>query len=364
MHEAQSFPTTVLTTETAIAQSEQTYPRVDVVIPHYNGAEILLGCLSTLTRTTYPNFSITIVDNGSTDESLTLAKAQHPTIQVLRAGTNLGYAGGCNFGFERTTGKYVVFLNNDTEQEPNWLSELVSIAEQNERIASLQPKLLSIQARNRGERVFDYAGAAGGMIDKLGYPYCLGRILDRLETDNGQYDTSVPIFWVSGAAMFARRSALERVGLFDEDFFAHMEEIDLCWRLWKAGFLLYSAPKSIVYHYGGATLSQTNPKKVYLNHRNNVMMITKNADAIRLYLILPLRLLLEFLSMLFYLKSKRPDASRATFDALIWNAKHFFNHLKKRRNAARLCKRSDAEVFKACGAKNAVVLQAILGKQL
>ncbi|MFQ3607532.1 MAG: glycosyltransferase family 2 protein [Chloroherpetonaceae bacterium] len=363
MHKAHSFPTTVLTTEIATAQSEPTYPSVDVVIPHFNGAEILLGCLSTLTRTTYPNFSITIVDNGSTDESLTLAKAQYPTIQVLHTGANLGYAGGCNFGFERTTGKYVVFLNNDTEQEPTWLSELVSIAEQDERIASLQPKLLSIQARNRGERIFDYAGAAGGMIDKLGYPYCLGRILDRLEIDYGQYDMSKPIFWVSGAAMFARRSALETVGVFDEAFFAHMEEIDLCWRLWKAGFLLYSAPKSIVYHYGGATLSQTNPRKVYLNHRNNVIMLTKNADAIRLYLILPLRLVLELLSMLFYLKSKRPEASRAAFDALVWNARHFFNHLKKRRHSACLRKRSDAEIFKICNAETAVVLQAILGKR-
>jgi GT2 family glycosyltransferase len=359
MNKAQPF----LSTVTASEPLAQSYPKVDVVIPHYNGAAILLGCLSTLTRTTYPNFLITVVDNGSTDESLALAKAQYPMIQVLQTGKNLGYAGGCNFGFERTEGKYVVFLNNDTEQEPTWLSELVSIAEQDERIASLQPKLLSIQARNRGERVFDYAGAAGGMIDKLGYPYCLGRILDRMETDNGQYDASTPIFWVSGAAMFARRSALERVGVFDEDFFAHMEEIDLCWRLWKAGFLLYSAPSSVVYHYGGATLSQTNPRKVYLNHRNNVIMLTKNADTIRLYLILPLRFLLELLSMLFYLKSKRFDASRATFDAFIWNAKHFFNHLKKRRTTAHLRKRSDADVFKICGAKNAVVLQALLRTQ-
>lgn len=357
MNEAQPF----LTTELVTTASKQTYPKVDVVIPHHNGAEILLGCLSTLTRTTYPNFSITIVDNGTTDESLRLAQDQYPMIQVLHSGKNLGYAGGCNFGFERTTGKYIVFLNNDTEQEPTWLSELVSIAEQDERIASLQPKLLSIQARNRGERIFDYAGAAGGMIDKLGYPYCLGRILDRVEIDHGQYDVSKPIFWASGAAMFVRRSALETVGVFDEDFFAHMEEIDLCWRLWKAGFLIYSAPTSVVYHYGGATLSQTNPRKVYLNHRNNVMMLTKNADAIRLYLILPLRFLLELLSMLFYLKSKRLDASRAAFDALLWNAKHFFSHLKKRRHVAQLRKRSDADVFKICGAKNAALLQAMLG---
>ncbi len=354
MNEASSFANT----EKAV----KIYPQVDIIIPHYNGAEILLGCLSTLSKTTYPNFLITIVDNGSTDDSLALAKVQYPTIQVLHTGRNLGYAGGCNFGFEHTSGKYVVFLNNDTEQEPNWLSELVSTAEQDERIASLQPKLLSIQARNRGERIFDYAGAAGGMMDKLGYPYCLGRILDRVEKDDGQYDNPVPIFWVSGAAMFVRRSALETVGLFDEDFFAHMEEIDLCWRLWKAGFWLYSAPTSVVYHYGGATLSQTNPRKVYLNHRNNVMMLTKNADAIRLYLVLPLRLFLELLSMLFYLKSKRADASRATFKALLWNGKHFFNHLKKRHRVAKLRRRRDAEIFKICRAQTAAVLQAILGK--
>jgi|YNPBryulayer2012_1023412.scaffolds.fasta_scaffold01113_3 GT2 family glycosyltransferase len=350
MNKAQSFQT-----------SQSQYPAVDVIIPHFNGTEILLGCLSTLTKTTYPNFLITIVDNGSTDNSLELAKAHYPMIQILHTGKNLGYAGGCNFGFEHTTGKYVVFLNNDTEQEPNWLSELVATAEQNDLIAGLQPKLLSIQARNRGERRFDYAGGAGGMMDKLGYPYCLGRVLDKLEQDCGQYDQSVPIFWVSGAAMFARRSALEIVGRFDEDFFAHMEEIDLCWRLWKAGYLLYSVPTSVVYHYGGATLSQTNPRKVYLNHRNNVMMLTKNADTMRLYLLLLLRLLLELLSMIFYLKSKRADASKAVFDALIWNITHFFHHLKKRRTLAKLRKRSDCEVFKVCRSETAVVLKAIFG---
>jgi GT2 family glycosyltransferase len=352
MNEAQSFQTS----------QSQAYPTVDVIVPHFNGTEILLGCLSTLTKTTYPNFLITIVDNGSTDNSLDLAKAQYPMIQILHTGKNLGYAGGCNFGFERTQGKYVVFLNNDTEQEPNWLSELVTLAEQNEHIAGLQPKLLSIQARNRRERVFDYAGAAGGMMDKLGYPYCLGRILDRMEKDTGQYDQSVPIFWVSGAAMFARRSALETVGLFDEDFFAHMEEIDLCWRLWKAGYWLYSAPTSVVYHYGGATLSQTNPRKVYLNHRNNVMMLTKNADTLRLYFILSLRFLLELLSMIFYLKSQRADASKAVFDALTWNITHFFHHLKKRRTTAHLRKRRDRDIFKICRSETAVVLQAILSK--
>ncbi len=337
----------------------QRFPTVDVIIPHFNGTDILLGCLSTLTQTTYPNFLITIVDNGSTDNSLELAKAHYPMVQILHTGRNLGYAGGCNFGFERTHGKYVVFLNNDTEQEPNWLSELVAIAEQNEQIAGLQPKLLSIQARYRGERVFDYAGGAGGMMDKLGYPYCLGRVFDRLEKDCGQYDQPVPIFWVSGAAMFVRRSALEAVGLFDEDFFAHMEEIDLCWRLWKAGYWLYSAPSSVVYHYGGATLSQTHPRKVYLNHRNNVMALTKNADTIRLSLLLLTRLMLELLAMIFYLKSKRVDASRAVLDALIWNMKHFFQHLKKRRALGLLRKRSDREVFKICRSKCAIVFQAL-----
>ncbi|MCS6989900.1 MAG: glycosyltransferase family 2 protein [Chloroherpetonaceae bacterium] len=344
-------------------QGNEAYPKVDIIIPHHNGTDILLGCLSTLSKTTYPNFLVTIVDNGTTDESLALAQARFPSIQILRAGRNLGYAGGCNFGFERTSGKYVVFLNNDTEQEPNWLSELVALAETDEEIASLQPKLLSIQARNRGEKVFDYAGAAGGMMDKLGYPYCLGRVLDEVETDCGQYDKSAPIFWTSGAAMFARRSALEKVGTFDEDFFAHMEEIDLCWRLWKAGFWLRSAPKSIVYHYGGATLSQANPRKAYLNHRNNVMMLTKNADAWRLYWLLPLRFGLELAAILFYLKSKRPDVAKAALDALVWNVKHFIAHLKKRRALAPLRKRSDGEIFKRCRSETAIALKTMLTKK-
>lgn len=342
---------------------DDAHPKVDIIIPHYNGTEILLGCLSTLSKTTYPNYLVTIVDNGTTDESLSLAKARFPSIQVLKAGRNLGYAGGCNFGFERTTGKYAVFLNNDTEQEPNWLSELVAIAESDERIASLQPKMLSIQARRRGEKIFDYAGAAGGMMDKLGYPYCLGRILDKTEADRGQYDASAPIFWASGAAMFVRRSALEKVGLFDEDFFAHMEEIDLCWRLWKAGYWLYSAPKSVVYHYGGATLAHQHPRKVYLNHRNNVMMLTKNADAWRLYWLLPLRFGLEVAATLFYLKSKRPDAAKATLAALAWNVGHLFAHLAKRRALAQWRKRSDGEIFKLCRSETALALKTMLGKK-
>lgn len=320
-------------------------PLVDIIIPHYNGVQILDQCLLTLEKTTYPNYRVTIVDNGTTDESLRLATSKYKWIEVVSPGENLGYAGGCNFGFWKTHGKYVVFLNNDTEQEPDWLLKLVEFAETDEKIGALQPKILSIQARNRGERVFDYAGAAGGLIDNLGYPYSRGRVFDTLEQDRGQYDDIREIFWASGTAMFMRRSVGESIGVFDEDFFAHMEEIDLCWRMLLAGYKVYAVPQSVIYHYGGATLPMGNPRKVYLNHRNNLVMLIKNRAFSRLVLTLPIRIALEVASMLYYQKKQGKELSMTVLRALGWNMKHVRNTWGKRRQVQALRKRSDREIF-------------------
>ncbi|NTV46506.1 MAG: glycosyltransferase family 2 protein, partial [Chlorobiales bacterium] len=323
----------------------QAWPLVDVIIPHYNGVHILDKCLATLEKTTYPNYQVTIVDNGTTDESLHLATRKYKWVKVVSPGENLGYAGGCNYGFGKTAGKYVVFLNNDTEQEPDWLLKLVEFAETDDQIGALQPKILSIQARDRGERVFDYAGAAGGLIDNLGYPYSRGRVFDTLEEDRGQYDTISEIFWASGTAMFMRRSVGDAVGLFDEDFFAHMEEIDLCWRMLLAGYKVYAVPQSVVYHYGGATLAMGNPRKVYLNHRNNIVMLIKNRALTRLMLNLPVRVTLEVASMLYYQKKQGKEFSMTVLRALGWNMKHVRNTWVKRRQVQALRKKSDRQIF-------------------
>ncbi|MDW8467217.1 MAG: glycosyltransferase family 2 protein [Chloroherpetonaceae bacterium] len=252
----------------------------------------------------------------------------------MSAGRNLGYAGGCNFGFRHTEGKYVIFLNNDTEQEPDWIEHLVEVAESDERIAALQPKLRSMQAKLRGEKVFDYAGAAGGMLDMLGYPYALGRVFNAVEPDHGQYDESRDIFWASGAAMMVRRKAIEQVGAFDDDFFAHMEEIDLCWRLKIAGYRIVSVPKAVVYHYGGATLAAGNPRKIYLNHRNNLMMIIKNASWSRLLWLLPVRVLLELAALIYY-QRYASEYVRYVWRALWWNVQHFIKNIAKRSSRAK-----------------------------
>ncbi|ACF14973.1 glycosyl transferase family 2 [Chloroherpeton thalassium ATCC 35110] len=320
-------------------------PKVDIIIPHYNGWQILDGCLASLEMQTYPNVHVSLVDNGTTDGSMTCAKEKYPWANILTSAENLGYAGGCNYGFKLTDGKYVVFLNNDTEHEPDWIEQLVGHAEQHEKIAALQPKILSIQARNKGERVFDYAGAAGGLIDGLGYPYAMGRVFGTLEKDMGQYDVPYPIFWASGTAMFARRAALEQVGLFDDDFFAHMEEIDLCWRLLLHGYEVYSEPKAIVYHYGGATLKEGSPKKVYLNHRNNLMMIIKNRAFGRLLWILPMRMFLELVSTLFYYKKYGSEYSWTVLRALLWNIQNLGNVWRKRVMTQKLRVKSDGEIF-------------------
>ncbi len=336
------------TTHIQTALPSAGYPSVDVIIPHFNGVEILDKCLAALERTTYPNFTITIVDNGTIDESLKLASEKYKRIRIIGAGKNLGYAGGCNFGFAKTRGKYVVFLNNDTEQAPDWLETLVSVAESDETIAAVQPKLLSIQARERGERVFDYAGGAGGMLDALCYPYALGRVFNQTETDDGRYDTATEIFWASGAAMLARRSAIDRVGGFDDDFFAHMEEIDLCWRFWIAGYKVYAAPKSVVYHYGGATLAAGNPRKIYLNHRNNLMMIVKNSSLLRLLYLLPIRVMLELASLAYYRKHGS-EYTAYVVNALVWNVRNFFKTFAKRRAVQQLRRRRDRDIFKNAG---------------
>lgn len=332
-------------------------PAVDVIIPHFNGVEILDKCLASLEKTTYPNLSVIIVDNGTVDESLKLASEKYKRIKIFSAGKNLGYAGGCNFGFQRTRGKYVVFLNNDTEQEPDWLERLVEAAEKDERVAALQPKLLSMQAKLRGEKVFDYAGAAGGMLDALGYPYARGRIFNSVEVDKGQYDTLAEIFWASGAAMMVRRSVVEELGAFDDDFFAHMEEIDLCWRMKLAGHRILCVPDAVVYHYGGATLAAGNPRKIYLNHRNNLMMIIKNASLGRLLWLLPARIALELASLLYY-KLYAGDYVRYAWRALWWNAQNFAKTLAKRRAIQAMRKRSDKEIFKDSG--GFVVLKKVM----
>ncbi len=250
---------------------------------------ILRRCLIALKQTQYPSCEVMVVDNGSTDGSIPMVKSEFPDVQIVSSPVNLGFAGGCNLGIQTANSPYIVLLNNDAEVTPDWLTPLIEVAESDSKIASVQSKILSLDDHS----LFDYSGAAGGEMDLFGYPFCWGRLFNTVEEDTGQYDSIRPIFWATGAVKLFRKSALDQVGLLDETFFAHMEEIDLDWRLHLAGYKVYYTPFSVVYHQTGGTLSAERLQKMVLNHRNNLMMILKNYQLGTLLWLFPLRLMLE-----------------------------------------------------------------------
>lgn len=267
---------------------------VTIIIPHSNGEAILFRCLSSLQKTRYIRFTTLLVNNASTDRSIPMVLQKFPWVKILHSPVNLGYAGGCNLGIRHVSTPYVGVLNNDTEVTPDWLWPLVQLLEKDKTIAGVQPKLLSLFDPTR----FDYAGACGGEIDIFGYPFARGRIFNTVEKDQGQYDSVSDIFWATGAATVFRRSALDEVGFFDESFFAHMEEIDLNWRLHRAGYRICVVPEAIVYHAGGGTLSEIHFRKMVLNHCNSMIMLFKNLSLPSLLWIFSLRLIFEFLAFL------------------------------------------------------------------
>jgi GT2 family glycosyltransferase len=238
----------------------------------------------------YRDFSVLIVDNGSLDGSMSMVRRDFTDVRILESEWNRGYAGGCNYGIRHTESPFIVLLNNDTEVTPEWLGPMIRLMEEDPGVAAIQPKIRSVQDRT----LFDYCGAAGGEIDIFGYPFARGRLFNYIEEDEGQYD-HLPrdIFWASGAAILLRRSALQKIGLFEESFFAHMEEIDLCWRLILAGFRVCIEPKSLVFHQTGGTLAQERLAKMVFNHRNSLLTVLRNYSVGTLIWLFPIRLLLE-----------------------------------------------------------------------
>jgi GT2 family glycosyltransferase len=225
--------------------------------------------------TDYPNFEIVLADNRSTDGSAAWVATEFPSVKIVRHPENWLFARGNNAAVPHATGEYIVLLNNDVEVPPGWLRPLVDVMERNPDVGAVQPKLLQYDDRDR----FEYAGAAGGFLDRLGYPFTRGRVVDTMERDRGQYDDARDVFWATGAALCLRRTAFEAVGGLDERFEMHMEEIDLCWRLHRQGYRVRVEPSSTVYHIGGASLPQGNPRKTYYNFRNSLLMLYKNLPA-------------------------------------------------------------------------------------
>jgi GT2 family glycosyltransferase len=242
--------------------------------------------------TRYARLEIVVADNASTDDSVAFLQARYPSVTVILLPQNFGFAKGYNEALQQVAADYYVLLNSDVEVQPDWVQPVIDLMEADTRIGACQPKILMEQHRN----LFEYAGAAGGWIDFLGYPFARGRIFDTCEADKGQYDAVQPVFWASGAAMFVRASVYHACDGLDEYFFAHMEEIDLCWRIQLAGHRVMVCPQSVVYHVGGGTLPKGNERKVYLNFRNNLIMLWKNLPGAQLAWKLPLRFALDAVS--------------------------------------------------------------------
>tara|TARA_B100000900_G_C20592710_1_gene722198 strand:+ start:1972 stop:2988 length:1017 start_codon:yes stop_codon:yes gene_type:complete len=262
--------------------------KIAIVILNWNGKELLELFLPKLIKFSDES-KVFVVDNNSTDNSIEFLNTHYSNIDVIKNKSNLGYAQGYNVALQKIKADYYVLINSDIEVTKDWLKPLINIMDSDTQIAACQPKVLSFN----DSKYFEYAGASGGFIDILGYPFCRGRIFNHLERDSLQYNDSIEIFWATGACLFIRSSSFWEVGGFDNDFFAHQEEIDLCWRLKNKSYKIMVEPKSKVLHVGGATLEKSSPKKTYLNFRNNLYMLFKNLKLIQLLFIIPIRLILD-----------------------------------------------------------------------
>lgn len=241
---------------------------------------------------TYSNYEVIVADNASTDDSLSFLRATFPEVTILQMPVNYGFARGYNEALKQVIAKYYILLNSDVEVKQGWIEPVITLMEGDTRIGACQPKILMFGDKS----LFEYAGAAGGWIDFLGYPFARGRIFDYCEQDNGQYDSNERVFWASGAAMFVRADLYHDLKGLDEYFFAHQEEIDFCWRLQLAGYQVMACPASVVYHVGGGTLPKGNERKVFLNFRNNMIMLAKNLPVGQRAWKIPLRILLDIIS--------------------------------------------------------------------
>jgi len=261
---------------------------IAIVILNWNGSKLLEQFLPSIVKYS-PEATIYVADNASTDDSIAVVKTNFPKVKIIKNENNLGFAGGYNEALKRVDAEVYALVNSDVEVTENWLKPIIETFTKEPQTAIIQPKILDY----KNKEYFEYAGAAGGFIDKYGYPFCRGRIFETIEKDKGQYNDDCAIFWASGACFFIRSAVHKDLNGFDADFFAHQEEIDLCWRAINKGYTIKYNSKSVVFHVGGATLQQGNPKKTYLNFRNSLLMLVKNLPKSSLYAILFLRMILD-----------------------------------------------------------------------
>ena len=323
--------------------------RLSVVILNWNGRRHLERYLPSVVAHTEGDAEVVVADNGSTDDSLQWLRLNYPDVRVIRLDRNYGFAGGYNRALREVASEYVLLLNSDVEVTAGWWQPLVEVLDTESDVAAVAPKLLADMERTK----FEYAGASGGFIDYLGYPFCRGRILSNVEEDRGQYDNRRDIFWASGAAMCCRRELFESLGGFDEDFFAHMEEIDLQWRMQLAGWRIVVEPKSVVYHLGGGTLPASS-RKIFLNHRNNLAMLFKCASPMQRAVVAVVRPATDMLEAFVNLVTLHPQRAwaivRAWGEFIAWHGA-----LSRKRKAVVRTKKVD-NIY-----RNSIVLRYIFG---
>jgi len=300
-------------------------PSVAIVILNWNGRDFLEKFLPSVTASIYLNKRVVVVDNASTDDSVIYLQQHFPEVEIIRHGSNEGFAKGYNAALTELSDDYYILLNSDVEVTEDWINPVIELMEQDRTIGACQPKILAYADKHQ----FEYAGACGGWMDDLGYPFTRGRVFDTVENDNGQYDQAEPCFWASGAALFIRARVYHESGGLDEYFFAHQEEIDLCWRLQLAGHKIYVQPRSVVYHVGGGTLPMGSNKKVFLNFRNNLIMLSKNLPGSSALWKIPARVVLDMIAAWKALLEAKPGVFISILKAHIYFIKWFLTDRKR-----------------------------------
>jgi hypothetical protein len=291
--------------------------KVAIVILNWNGADMMHRYLPSVIQCSQgEGVEVIVADNASTDNSISLLQTEFPDIRIIHLDQNYGFADGYNRSLKQVEAEYYLLLNSDVEiRQEGWLIPMIDYMDSHPQVAASQPKLLKLLPMGDTKEMFEYAGAAGGFIDKYGYPYCRGRVFATVEEDKGQYDDVVSVMWTTGAAMMVRSNTYWEAGGLDAKFFAHMEEIDLCWRMRIMGYELACIPQSTAYHLGGATLNQGNPRKTFLNFRNNLLMLYKNLPDSKQTSVLRMRTLLDWVAALQFLVKGDPQNMKAIFKA-------------------------------------------------
>jgi len=324
--------------------------KIAIVILNWNGIEYLQKFLGTVIKySARSDTSVYVADNGSTDGSVEWVIQSFSSVKILTLGSNHGFAGGYNLALEQIDATYFILLNSDIEVTEGWLQPLVSFMDLNPDVASCQPKIRSYNHRDH----FEHAGAAGCFIDKFGYPFCRGRIFYHIEKDNGQYDTRADVFWSSGACMIVRSDAWKKAGGFDISFFAHMEEIDLCWRFSKAGYRVCYIPESVIYHVGGGSLPYTSPLKTYLNFRNSLYLLYKNLPENKLQSVMFKRKILDGIASLSFLGK----GDLVNFSSVLKAHIDYYRHKKELKAKRKIVMQLEVNQVPSCVLNKSIVFE-------